>query len=186
MKEFFLNDSKWPEWVESPQKKIELVEKGEFAVTFINHSTFFIQVDGLNIITDPIFSERASPFQWAGPKRARRPGVSLEDLPPIDVILISHNHYDHLDEYSIKEIYKRQKENPPMILAGLGNQALFNEWKIKRSLDMDWGDSYSVQKTEFIFVDCRHSSGRGIADQSAGSDTADICASSVDCAPVVT
>ncbi|MGK7368656.1 MAG: MBL fold metallo-hydrolase, partial [Candidatus Halalkalibacterium sp. M3_1C_030] len=64
-------------------------------ITFVNHATFLIQIDGLNILTDPIWSLRASPFQWIGPKRMRPPGIRFEDLPEIDLVLISHNHYDH-------------------------------------------------------------------------------------------
>ena len=66
-------------------------------VTFVNHSSFLIQVDGLNILTDPVWSKRTSPFQWAGPTRFREPGIKFNDLPKIDVVLLTHNHYDHFD-----------------------------------------------------------------------------------------
>ena len=91
--------AEWPDWVEIEQQKVarERVYHG-LSVTFMNHATFLIQVDGLNILTDPVYSERVSPSQLVGPKRVHAPGVRLADLPPIDVILISHNHYDHLDE----------------------------------------------------------------------------------------
>ena len=69
----------------------------EIAITFVNHATFLIQVDGIAILTDPVWSERVSPVSWAGPKRVRKPGVAFDDLPPIDLVLLSHNHYDHLD-----------------------------------------------------------------------------------------
>jgi len=78
------------------------VGKGELRITFINHCTFLIQVDELNIITDPIWSERASPYSWIGPRRMRPPGLKMEDLPHIDVMIVSHDHYDHLDVSSIK------------------------------------------------------------------------------------
>ncbi len=78
-------------------------------VTWIGHSTFLLQVDGLNILTDPIFSDRASPVSFAGPKRSTPPAISMQQLPVIDAVLISHNHYDHLDKASVKAV---QKSNP--------------------------------------------------------------------------
>ena len=115
--------SQWPDWVEVEPQTIaqERVHEG-IAITYINHATFLVQVDGINILTDPVYSKRASPFQWAGPKRVHQPGVRFEDLPPIDVVLISHNHYDHLDEFSIRTIMSNQAYDPPTILAPLGNK----------------------------------------------------------------
>jgi len=72
------------------------VNAGQVRVTMVNHSTVLVQRSGFNLLTDPIWSERASPLSWIGPKRRRRPGVRMEDLPPIDAVLISHNHFDHL------------------------------------------------------------------------------------------
>lgn len=153
----------WPSWIEIDPQSVP--DSGtDIAVTFINHSTLLIQVDGLNILTDPIYANRASPFQWAGPKRIHDPGIALEDLPEIDVILISHNHYDHLDEFTLKAITSRQ-EKAPLILAGLGNGLLFKEFGFSRYLDMDWNDSHTIGEFTFTFTECRHRSGRGISDQ---------------------
>jgi hypothetical protein len=91
--------SRWPAWVENkgvPRLK-ETLGANEVAITFVNHATFMMQMGGITILTDPVWSERASPFRWIGPKRVRRPGVAFEDLPTIDIVLLSHNHYDHLD-----------------------------------------------------------------------------------------
>jgi hypothetical protein len=84
----------WPEWINDlPQPKpVAAVGSGELRVTYINHATVLIQMDGLNILTDPIWSKRAGPYSWAGVKRVRAPGVALADLPKIDLILISHDH----------------------------------------------------------------------------------------------
>jgi len=79
----------------------------QIRVTLINHSTVLLQQAGLNILTDPIWSERASPFAWIGPKRLRQPGVRWDDLPRIDIALISHNHYDHLDLATLRRLAKR-------------------------------------------------------------------------------
>src|SRR4051794_36907439 len=86
---------RWPDWVENKgvPRLNERLEANEVAITFVNHVTFLIQINGVNILTDPVWSERASPFRRIGPKRVRRPGISLEDLPAIDVVLLSHNHY---------------------------------------------------------------------------------------------
>ena len=72
----------------------------------MNHSTFLIQGNGVNILTDPIWSDRASPFAWAGPQRMRPPGVAIEALPPIHVVVLSHNHYDHLDVHTVDRLSK--------------------------------------------------------------------------------
>ena len=87
-------------------------------ITFVNHSTFLLQLDGINILTDPIWSERASPVSWAGPRRRRAPGVRLEDLPPIDLVLLSHDHYDHLDIPTLRQL---AQDHHPTIYTGLKN-----------------------------------------------------------------
>src|SRR5690606_35210652 len=96
----------WPDFVEDEpgEKPPERRGEGELRVTFVGHATLLVQMDGLNILTDPHFSERASPVSFAGPKRVRAPGIRFEDLPKIDVILISHNHYDHLDLASLQRL----------------------------------------------------------------------------------
>ena len=155
----------WPTWIDNnpAQAPLALVADG-ISVTYINHATTLIQVQGLNILTDPIYSERASPFQWAGPKRIRDPGIAMKDLPNIDVILVSHNHYDHLDVDTLKQLTARQ-ETPPLVLSGLGVGELFSKIGISNYVDMQWGQSEHYQDLEFAFVECRHRSGRGLTDQ---------------------
>ncbi|MFZ2632462.1 MAG: MBL fold metallo-hydrolase [Desulfosalsimonadaceae bacterium] len=157
----------WPEWIEGTPRKIPRPRQtgDEISVTFINHSTLLIQVDGVNILTDPIFSERSSSLSWAGPKRVRSPGVNMEDLPPVDVILVSHNHYDHLDIESLKLLQARNPENqPPLVLSGLGNGRLFEEIGLTQFKDLDWNQSASYGNVEFVFTETRHRSGRGLTD----------------------
>ncbi len=155
--------AQWPDWVEvDPQPVADDRVHDGLRVTYINHASFLLQVDGLNILTDPIYSKRASPFQWTGPARVHAPGVVFEDLPPIDVILISHNHYDHLDEATLK---RYAADSQPVLLAGLGNGRLFERWGFTTQRDMDWEESHRVGDVEFVFSECRHRSGRGIGDQ---------------------
>jgi len=120
-----LTDSQapWPDGVPVAPQPVppQLVDNGTARVTFVGHATVLIQVAGINIITDPIWSDRASMFSFAGPKRVTDPGVNFEALPPIGVVLISHNHYDHLDLQTLRRIDALDKAR---VLVPLGNRPL--------------------------------------------------------------
>lgn len=134
-------------------------------ITFVNHSTFLIQVDGLNILTDPVWSDRTSPFQWAGPRRMRPPGIRFEDLPDIDLVLLSHNHYDHLDFNSMKSVFQR---NQPKIITPLGVKAYLDMNDIHTATDLDWWQEYRLSDSVAIqCVPAQHFSGRGLHDRDA-------------------
>src|SRR5437867_2297390 len=109
----------WPKWIESDygEKPPERIDQNSVRYTFINHATVLLQTDSCNILTDPIWSYRCSPLSWIGPRRHRNPGIRLEDLPPIDVVLLSHNHYDHMDLPTLRQLEERNK---PVILTGRG------------------------------------------------------------------
>jgi len=109
--------------------------EGGYCITFVNHSTFLIQADGLNLLTDPVWSERTSPFRWAGPRRMRPPGIKLEDLPPIDVVLLSHNHYDHLDIDTLRKI---EVQYHPKFITPLGIKAFLDQNGLTNTHDLDW------------------------------------------------
>ena len=164
-RDFFETRTQWPPDV--AVNKIGKLDftKDEFSITFIGHSTFIIRVDGLSILTDPVFSRYASPIQGRGPPRHREPAIEIDNLPHIDLILVSHNHYDHLDEFSIRTIVDNQQNDPPLILAPLGNTLLFKQWGIPNSVDMDWGDDYQLQNMMIQLHESRHRSGRGLGDQ---------------------
>ncbi len=152
----------WPEWIEDPAQEppIESVENGRLRVTYINHATVLLQMDGLNILTDPVWSFRAGPVTWVGAKRVRAPGIAMDDLPRIDYVLISHDHFDLLYLRSLKEIIARHH---PTILAGLGMRALLSAKGIHNVEEMDWWQTFTPDNTDFkfTFVPARHGSGRG-------------------------
>lgn len=129
-------------------------------ITWIGHSTLLIQTEGLNILTDPIWSERCSPVPFAGPKRHVAPGVAFENLPPIDVVIISHNHYDHLDKKVIKKL-----GNKPLCLVPLGVGKQMKKWGIERYKELDWWNSIKVDGLEFVCTPAQHFSGRTAFDR---------------------
>ena len=134
------------------------------AVTWIGHATTLVQAGGLNVLTDPMFSERASPVQWAGPKRAQPPGVALADLPAIDVVLISHNHYDHLDVASVKALDARAR-GATVFLVPLGLKPWFKDIGIENVVELDWWQSRQVGGVRFHLTPVQHWSARGVGDR---------------------
>ena len=126
----------------------------------INHSTVLIQLNGVNILTDPIYVKRASPFQIVGPSRYRSPSIPYEELPPIDVVLISHDHYDHLD---VKTLKRLSDDHHPTILVGLGLKAFLEKFDIANVIEMDWHDQQSVRGVDFTFLTAIHWSNRGMS-----------------------
>lgn len=141
--------------------------KTEPTLTWINHATFLVQIDGVNILTDPIFSERSSPVQWAGPKRNAEPGISLDSLPNIDFILISHDHYDHLDVGTIEKIESKQKENPPVWYVPLKVKQRLVDWGAKNVKELDWWDFEQQLGFEIHCVPAQHFSGRSLNDRNS-------------------
>ena len=133
----------------------------DLRVTFVNHSTVLVQADGLNILTDPVWSDRLSPVPLTGPKRFRAAGIDFEDLPPIDVVLITHNHYDHMDMPTIRAL---AEEHDPLFAVPLGNTPYFARRGIERVTELDWWDSFAVSGTEIHAVPAQHWSKRGLYD----------------------
>src|SRR6266700_376970 len=147
----------WKKWTDSQPGSVP-----SRRVTFINHATVLIQTEGLNILTDPIWSERASPVRWAGPKRHRSPGLRFEDLPPIDIVLISHNHYDHLD---VATLVRLQAQHQPRFVTGLGNRAFLNSCEIADAIELDWLETAKVSnELNVTCVPAKHFSGRWLSD----------------------
>jgi L-ascorbate metabolism protein UlaG (beta-lactamase superfamily) len=116
---------------------------GDMFVTWMGHSSVLIQAFGLNILTDPVWSERASPFSFAGPRRVREPPASLSDLPRIDLIVVSHNHYDHMDLQTLKTLWDRDH---PLIVTSLGNDSILAGAGIQARAG-DWGETISEERS---------------------------------------
>lgn len=144
-----------------PQK---ISNNGDEAIfTFVNHSTFLIQTQGLNILTDPVWSDRASPFQWVGPKRMRPPGIKFQDLPDIHLVLLSHNHYDHLD---INTVIELSEIHDPLFIVPLGVGSYLEENGIYNTIELDWWERYEYNAHLSISgVPAQHFSGRGLTDR---------------------
>lgn len=134
------------------------------SVTWIGHATALVQSGGLNVLTDPIFSERASPVQFLGPRRAQPPGVALEDLPPVDVVVISHNHYDHLDRLSVLQLDARSGGRT-LFLVPLGIKAWMADLGIRNVVELDWWETHLHRGVEFQLVPVQHWSARSLNDR---------------------
>jgi L-ascorbate metabolism protein UlaG (beta-lactamase superfamily) len=148
--------AQWPEHVPVTQTEPPpRVDGDEMRVTWVGHATVLIQTQGLNILTDPIWSQRASPFSFMGPRRVRAPGVAFSRLPKIDLVLISHNHYDHLDLATLKRLWDRDR---PLIVTSLGNDTILANAGIpKRGLHkrvgvvaQDWDEEVPVFECKSI------------------------------------
>lgn len=134
------------------------------AATWIGHATVLVQLGGLNVLTDPIFSARASPLSWAGPQRAQPPGVALADLPHIDAVLVSHDHYDHCDLPSLKAL-AAQAGGPPIFLVPLGLKALLDAAGITHVVELDWWQGHTLGGVEIVLTPVQHWSARGLTDR---------------------
>jgi L-ascorbate metabolism protein UlaG (beta-lactamase superfamily) len=130
---------------------------------WIGHATYLINNGDINILTDPIFSKRASPVGFAGPKRMIPPAMTLNDLPKIDAVVVSHNHYDHLDIWSLKKLFKLNSET--IFLVPTGDKKRLVKAGIRNVVEMNWWDIFRVSNTEFHFTPVQHWSKRGLFDR---------------------
>jgi len=151
----------WPETVPvTPTKPPARVEGERMLVTWIGHATVLVQTAGLNILTDPIWSDTAGPFGF-GPRRVAVPGVRFEDLPKIDLVLVSHNHYDHMDLTTLKRLWERDK---PRIVTSLGNDSILRSRGIQ-ARGVDWGTRLAVEPAELVVTRNHHWGSRWFADR---------------------
>lgn len=150
----------WPRWIDAAPgpRPPERVGDGRVRVTFINHSTTLLQFDGVNILTDPIWSMRSSPFPFAGPRRHRPPGIRFDDLPPIDAVLVSHNHYDHLDQPTLRRLPHARMFAPLGTADVIGKQAVALDW---------WQSARLNDGVTITLVPAQHFCARGLSDRNA-------------------
>ena len=146
----------------SDWQKLNLSEADNYAI-WIGHSTFLIKKSGVTILTDPIFSKRASPFRNIGPKRLIPPAIPLDAIPHIDIVTVSHNHYDHLDIHSLKKISKKHPE--AIFLVPAGDEKLLKRKKIKNVYDFDWWESIEHKGFVITFTPVQHWSKRSLFDR---------------------
>tara|TARA_A100001234_G_scaffold202687_1_gene196284 strand:- start:86 stop:1051 length:966 start_codon:yes stop_codon:yes gene_type:complete len=139
------------------------LENHDNYIIWIGHSTFLIKRNGITIITDPIFSDRASPFRNIGPKRLIAPALSLEDIPKIDFVTVSHNHYDHLDIQSLVKISKLHPNAKFLVPAG--DLKLLKRKKIQNASQFQWWESHKNSEITFTFTPVKHWSKRGLFDR---------------------
>ena len=148
--------------ISSDWEEINLSEDDNYAV-WIGHSTFLIKKNGVTILTDPIFSKRASPFRNIGPKRLIPPAIPLNKIPKIDVITVSHNHYDHLDIRSLKKISKNHPD--AIFLVPAGDEKLLQRKRIKNVYNFNWWESIEHKEFVFTFTPVQHWSKRSLFDR---------------------
>ncbi|HEY6066206.1 MAG TPA: MBL fold metallo-hydrolase, partial [Thermoanaerobaculia bacterium] len=155
----------WRKWTEIPPAAAPAwrVGAGEMRVTFVNHATVLVQMDGVNVLTDPIWSERCSPVSFAGPRRVHAPGLRFEDLPPIDAVLVSHNHYDHMDVPTLRRL---EQERRPRIFVPLRNRRTLERRGVAGAEELDWWQSARISEgIQVHAVPAQHFSGRGLFDR---------------------
>jgi N-acyl-phosphatidylethanolamine-hydrolysing phospholipase D len=137
----------------------------QLTITWVGHASLLIQLNGLNILTDPMWSSRASPVRFAGPKRWVAPGVALDALPPLDVVLQSHNHYDHLDDFTVRQLVRRHPR--ARWITAFGNAAFVRKRGASPTevVDLDWWEEHRVGSLRITATPAMHFSSRGIGDR---------------------
>ena len=139
------------------------IEIDKINITWFGHSTVLMQIHGMNILFDPIFSDRSSPFQWIGPRRFTHPSVNIDQLPNIDIVMLSHDHYDHLDCSTVQQLANKTDR----FIVSLGLEKHLEHWNIpsKKIMSLAWWEQVKINGLEIICTPSRHFSGRGIIGQ---------------------
>lgn len=157
--------ARWPRWIDDPppSQSASAPPAHQIAATFVGQSTFLVQLDGVNVLTDPVWSSRASPVKWAGPRRVRRPGLAFEHLPPIHLVVVSHNHYDHMDLATLRRL---RQAFDPLFLTGLGNRSYLQKRGLARVEELDWWQTCpAASGLQVTMTPAQHFSRRGLFDR---------------------
>jgi L-ascorbate metabolism protein UlaG (beta-lactamase superfamily) len=152
----------WPARVDVPPRRPPTLDNAVAVVTFIGHATFLIQTAAGNILTDPMYSQRAGPLNLVGPRRVRQPAVPFDDLPPISTVLLSHNHYDHCDLRTLRMLAQRFD---PLVVTPLGNAALVRSSGIRRVEELDWWQDAKTSPLPVALTPAQHFSARSPLDR---------------------
>ncbi|MBU1219353.1 MBL fold metallo-hydrolase [Myxococcota bacterium] len=165
IKWFFTRDkTPWP--TDIPENygpaPVSRVSSGKLKVTFINHASVLVQADGKNILFDPVWSYRVSPLSFIGPARVKKPGIRFKDLPQIDIVAISHDHYDHMD---LPTLLRLKEKFDPFFITLSGCKKRLKTLKSRKIIELDWWQYSKIGKMEIHAVPARHSSGRSLTDR---------------------
>lgn len=152
----------WEEETTFVNPELPAASETQTIVTWVNHSTFLIRARGLTILTDPVWSKRTSPLSFAGPARVRGPGLAWEKLPKVDVVLVSHNHYDHLD---LDTLVRLEKRDQPLFLVPLGDADWLKNKGLTNVQEKDWWETVEVGVAKFTFLPAQHWSARWTWDR---------------------
>ncbi len=134
---------------------------GPARAVFINHATVLVEIGGYTVLTDPLYSDYAGPWRLGSPKRGHAPGIAFDDLPPIDLVILSHDHFDHLDIPTLRRLEERDH---PTILAGLGTASLLSEYGLSDTIDLAWFEAIQLEGLRIVFLPAEHGSRRSLAD----------------------
>ncbi len=147
----------------SETESVELLNaiKGD-SITWLGHASFLIRISGKTILTDPFLTEFASPVSWAGPRRFVNSGIPLDKLPPVNIVVVSHNHYDHLDAETISSLKNKEKIH---VVVPLGLKPFFTERGYSNIIELDWGQSVTIDGVELTSLPAVHDSARSIDDR---------------------
>lgn len=157
----------WPEWVSMPPgtKPPREITSG-VRITFVGHATLLVQTGGVNLLTDPVWAHRIGPNRVMNIGRFKNPGVRFEDLPEIHAVIVSHNHYDHMDVLTLRRLENRKQSRPPRIFVPLGNAAYLKGLGLRHVEDIDWWQSLEISPGVSIqSVPAQHWSTRMIVDR---------------------
>ena len=153
----------YADFPQKPFDKTQLADYSNKTATWLGHATVMVRSNGFTLLTDPHFSVRAFPVQWAGPSRKVRSPARVENLPRIDVVVISHSHYDHLDHNTVVKLAEQQPDT--LFLVPLGLETLLKSWGVKNVKEMDWWETHRIGSNEVTFVPAYHWSARTLADR---------------------
>ena len=154
--------TRWPSAIPVEPRRPPSIGPDDVLVTFVGHATFLIQIAATSLLIDPVYSERASPVSFAGPRRVRAPGVRFDDLPTISLVLLSHNHYDHCDLGTLRALERRFQ---PRLVAPLGNGRLLRSAGIRQVEEIDWWQSASAASFPITLTPAQHFSARSMFDR---------------------